>query len=182
MKKVSTVMLIVSIITAVLGLVLPSVLFSSPDIIGGAGIPSMRFYMRTLPGQVCCMCLLFGAAGVLCWGVSLLMHRASSLSDTALALGVSAAAALGLDCMLMFAGCFVMTHPERHPIALPVSIIGGCAAAVLLWLFISRLIRSLKASKNAKSMLVCTLAFTLHLIPFMYLTDFGYELTKTVLK
>ena len=182
MKKLSTSLLIVSAAAAILGLVLPAVLFSAPDIIGGAGVPTMRFYMQTLAGQVCFLCLIFGAAGVVTWGISLALHKALSICDTAWALGGSAATAAGLDCLLMFVGCFVMSSPARHPIALPVSIIGGCIASVLLWLFAAKLIRSLKKAKNLRSLLVCAISFTLHLLPFMYLVSFGYQLAKVILK
>ena len=182
MKKLLATLLIISAAAAVLGLMLPALLLPSPDIIGGAGLPSLRYYMRTLAGQACFLCMTLGAAGVVLWSISLLMHRGFALRAALLSLGASASAAAGLDCLLKFAGCFVMTHPSRHPIALPVSIIGGCIAAAMLWLFVSKLIIALKSAKSAKNLLICSVAFILHLLPFMCLFSFGYELAKAILK
>ena len=181
MKKTLFIMTAVAALAAVLGLMLPALL-PSPDIIGGAGMPSMRFFLRTLAGQACFLCLLLGIAGLISWGASLLLHRAFAPSTALLALGASMSLALGLDCMLMFAGCFIMTHPSRHPIALPVSVVGGILALIGLWLAVHLLIKRLKREKIKTAVLLCTVLFTCHLLPFMYLFSFGYDLAKAILK
>ena len=75
-----------------------------------------------------------------------------------------------------------MTNPARHPVALPVSIIGGCIAAVMLWLSLRWLLRELKSSPTKKSILPCTAVFTLNILPFAYLFDFAYSLLRELVK
>ena len=182
MKKLLTVLLVAGIITAALGFVLPFAVFDRPDIIGGAGLPTMRFYMRTTVGQIFLLMQLFGCAGIISWGASRLMYTGFSPQCSYLTLGASASVAAVLSCLLLFAGCFIMTSPSRHPIALPASIIGGCASLLMLWIFTKQLIVRLKAAKSKKAVLLSAIIFTTHLIPFVYLFSFAYSLLQEIIK
>jgi hypothetical protein len=181
-KKRLIISLAVCLVVAAAGLVLPCVVFDTPPIIGGAGRPTMQFYMRTSAGQALMLMQMFGAAGALSCGLALCLRKGLTPKSLWLSLAASAATAAGIDCLLMFAGCFVMSHPARHPVALPVSIIGGCIAAAALWLSLRWLLRELKSSPTKKSILPCTAVFTLNILPFVYFFSFCYELAKNLLK
>lgn len=182
MKKKLTISLTLSLLVAAAGLILPYMVFDAPSVIGGADRPTMQFYMRTGVGQVLMLMQMFGVSGALSCSVALCLHKGLSPKSLPLSLLASAAASAGLDCLLMFAGCFVMTHPARHPVALPVSIIGGCIAAAVLWLSLRWLLRELKSSPTKKVILPCTAVFTLNILPFVYFFSFCYELAKDWLK
>ena len=182
MKKRLIISLALCLLVAAAGLMLPYVVFDAPSIIGGAGRPTMQFYMRTSVGQVLMLMQMFGVSGALSCGVALCLHKGLSPKSLWLSLAASAATAAGLDCLLMFAGCFIMTNPSRHPVALPVSIIGGCIAAAVLWLSLRWLLRELKSSPTKKSILPCTAVFTLNILPFAYLFDFAYSLLRELVK
>ena len=182
MKNRLIISLAICLLVAAAGLMLPYVVFNAPSIIGGAGRPTMQFYMRTSVGQVLMLMQMFGVSGVLSCSVALCLHKDLSPKSLLLSLAASAATAAGLDCLLMFAGCFIMTDPSRHPVALPVSIIGGCIAAAVLWLSLRWLLRELKSFPTKKSILPCTAVFTLNILPFMYFFSFCYELAKDLLK
>lgn len=182
MKNRLIISLVICLIVAAAGLILPYVVFNAPSIIGGAGRPTMQFYMRTSVGQVLMLMQMFGAAGALSCGLALCLHNGLSPKSLLISLLASAAASAGLDCLLMFAGCFIMTNPARHPVALPVSIIGGCIAAAVLWLSLRWLLRELKSSPTKKVILPCTAVFTLNILPFVYFFSFCYELAKDLLK
>ncbi len=182
MKKRLIISLAVCLVVAAAGFVLPYVVFTAPPIIGGAGRPTMQFYMRTSVGQVLMLMQMFGVSGVLSCGLALCLRKGLTPKSLWLSLAASAAAAAGLDCMLMFAGCFIMTHPARHPVALPASIVGGCIAAGVLLLCIRLITRELKNTAAKKSILTCTVVFTLNILPFVYLFDFAYSLLRELLK
>ena len=182
MKKRLIISLAVCLVVAAAGFVLPCVVFNAPSIIGGAGRPTMQFYMRTSVGQALMLMQMFGAAGALSCGLALCLHKGLTPKSLWLSLAASAATAAGLDCLLMFAGCFVMSHPARHPVALPISVVGGCIAAAALWLSLRWLLRELKSSPTKKSVIPCAAVFTLNLLPFMYFFSFCYELAKDWLK
>lgn len=186
MKNRLIISLAICLLVAAAGLILPYMVFDAPSIIGGAGRPTMQFYMRTSVGQVLMLMQMFGVSGVLSCGLTLCLHKGLSPKSLLLSLLASAAAsaatAAGFDCLLMFAGCFIMTNPARHPVALPVSIIGGCIAAAVLWLCMRLLIKNLKNIGAKKSIIPCTAVFTLNILPFVYFFNFCYELAKDLLK
>ncbi|MBO7274813.1 MAG: hypothetical protein J6V15_00420, partial [Clostridia bacterium] len=65
MKKRLIISLAVCLVVAAAGFVLPYVVFTAPPIIGGAGRPTMQFYMRTSAGQALMLMQMFGVSGVL---------------------------------------------------------------------------------------------------------------------
>ena len=66
MKNRLIISLAVCLIVAAAGLILPYVVFDAPSIIGGAGRPTMQFYMRTSVGQVLMLMQMFAALFVIC--------------------------------------------------------------------------------------------------------------------
>lgn len=175
MKKFLIVLLCVSLLVTLAGFVLPHMYLQNTDIIGGADMFSLRFYYRTPLGKVCLLMQQFGTALVISCGVYLCFFKAFCLKRTAAALCLSAFTATALSSALLFASCFIMTSPQKHPIALPASVILGCislaAFCLLLWYY-TKLWRK---EKSKKGIFCDAVMYVCLIVPFAYLFDILYS-------
>lgn len=132
MKKLSTIALAVGGVFVAVGFSLP-VVFEHSEWLARA-LQSIYFFMDFTRFA----CWLFGGTTVFFGFIGLIfdkqISKRCSLKSIGLALGISALTALGLHCVLSFASCYFLTHPDNHPIRHPVSFIVG---SVCFWVFLA---------------------------------------------
>ena len=99
-------------------------------------------------------CWLFGGTTLFFGFVELIFDKQiskfCSLKSVSLALGISLLTALGLYCVLSFASCYFLTHPDNHPIRYPVSFIVG---SVCFWVFLALFCMYIKLRQKEPSAL-----------------------------
>lgn len=148
MKKLSTIALAVGAVFIALGFSLP-VLFEHIEWLAEA-LPSIYFYIDFTRFS----CWLFGGTTLFFGLVELIfdkqISKRCSLKSVSLALGISLLTALGLYCVLSFASCYFLTHPDNHPIRYPVSFIVG---SVCFWVFLALFCMYIKLRQKEPSAL-----------------------------
>lgn len=136
MKKYALIIFIISLLLLVAGLhftgILSAILPSKDiGIIGGADRPTANFLIGKILSNTL---ILFGLATAVCSLFSLILSRPIKnhccFPTSATALGLSACASLGAYSLLIFASCFFLTTPSKHPIAFPASVACGMIALI----------------------------------------------------
>lgn len=112
---------------------------------------------------------LIGGALILCGLFCLIFNKTvkenCTLKTSGISLAISAVTALGLYCATTFALCFVMTHPSKHPIALPASIIIGILCLIALILLLRIYCKQRKEKPSAKGIVIDILFAVIYIIP-----------------
>ena len=136
MKKYALIIFVISLLvlfsgvhfSGILSALLPS---DEIGIIGGADRSTANFLISKILSNTL---ILFGLATAVCSLFSLILSRPIKnhccFPTSATALGLSACASLGACALLIFASCFIMTDPSKHPIALPASVACGMIALI----------------------------------------------------
>lgn len=182
MKKILTAALVICVLVFAVGLVLPVIYLPRPDIIGGADVFTYRFYMSSALGKVCLSVMQPSAAGAISCAVYLCLSAGFEPRRAVCALGLSAALAAAACCGLIFASCFVMTSPHRHPIALPASVIGGCICCGLLCLFGYIYKRLWAKTKSKRGLLADITVCAVFFLPFVYLFSCACDIASGLIK
>ena len=139
MKKYALIIFIISLLLLVAGLHFTgtlSAILPSDDIgiIGGADRPTANFLIGKILSNAYGLLILFGLPTAVCSLFSLIFSRmvkkCCCFPTAATALGLSACASLGAYSLLIFASCFFLTDPSKHPIAFPASVACGMVALI----------------------------------------------------
>ena len=120
----------------------------SIGIIGGADKPTLLFLLKYSDGHLL-FALILGLTLFLCGGFCLIFKRTVTnncrLKTTALSLIISFFGASGLSCFFIWYSIVAFLEMSMHPIAYPLSIIGGILSLVA---FIIAIILYIKARKE----------------------------------
>ena len=139
MKKYALIIFVISLLvlfsgvhfSGILSALLPS---DEIGIIGGADRPTANFLIAKILKNGYGLLILFGLPTAFCSLFALILShpikKCCSIPTSATALGLSACASLGACALLIFASCFIMTDPSKHPIALPASVVCGMIALI----------------------------------------------------
>ena len=176
MKKSAFMILIISVLLLFAGLHLNGILSALlPDadvgIIGGADRPTVNLYRQKMLNQPHGLLILFGAVGALVSFLTLIFSRTvkkhCGFSTTATALGLAASASLGAYSLLIFASCFFLTTPSKHPINFPAS---ACTSMLALigFILLMALYFRLRAKKPSRPGVFCDVTFSLLCMPAFF--------------
>ena len=128
MKKASAIALLSAAALLSIGFALP-VLFETANTSGS--------YLSQISYQLGIVLKLFGGITAV-WGlIGLIFNKQinsrCTLKSSCVALGISATVSLGIYCVLSFLSCYFLTHPGKHPIRHPASLVLGviCFAVFL---------------------------------------------------
>ena len=182
MKKRLIIGLVISVLLFALGLILPAICLPRPDIIGGADVFTYRFYMSSALGKVCLLGMQLGAAGAISCAVYLCLSAGFEPKRALCALGLSAALAAAACCGLIFASCFVMTSPGKHPIALPASVTGGCICCILICLLGYIYKRLWGKTKTKRGLFADIASASVFFLPFVYAFSYLYDIAARLIK
>ena len=182
MKKTAIIILSVSVAVLLICILIPVILLSffennnSIGIIGGADGPTAIMISNTAFNGAIPMLVSFAIATALCCVCCLAFSKTvrehCTLKTSGIALSLSACTSLLFYCLLCFASCFIMTSPQRHPIAFPISIIVGIISAVSFVLLLSLYIKARRGKREIKGVLIDIVVFVLYFVPFFLLFDF----------
>ena len=176
MKKITLIILAVSLLFVCTGLHLNGIfseLFSDTDvgIIGGADRPTINRYFQKMLSHPHGLLIHFGAAGIFISFLTLIFSRTVKKNCTfptsGTALGLSACASLGAYSLVIFASCFFLTNPSRHPIRFPASVCIGWLALVGFILLMALYFR-LRAVKPSRIGVFYDATFSLLCIPAFF--------------
>ena len=138
MKKYALIIFVISMLllfsgvhfAGILSAILPS---DEIGIIGGADRPTANFLIGKLLNDGGLL-VLFGLPTAFCSLFALILSRpikkSCHLPTSATALGLSACTSFGAYSLLIFASCFFLTDPSKHPIAFPASVACGMIALI----------------------------------------------------
>ena len=138
MKKYALVIFMISLLLLFSGLHFAgifSALLPSNDIgiIGGADRPTANFLIGKILNDGGLL-VLFGLSTAFCSLFALILSRpvkkSCSFSTAATALGLSACTSFGAYSLVVFASCFFLSKPSKHPILFPTSISCGMIALI----------------------------------------------------
>lgn len=155
-KIYSSIVLISGLLLALTSVLVPIIKLSnytaqngSIGIIGGADGPTAIYLTSRLLGERLLFALILGLTLFLCGGFCLVFKRTVTnncrLKTTALSLIISFFGASGLSCFLIWYSIVAFLEMSMHPIAYPLSIIGGIFSLVA---FIITIILYIKARKE----------------------------------
>ena len=181
MKKRAAIVLGVSAVLLLVCILVPFGVLGAEQnetvgIIGGADGPTVIMIVGAFWEGVFPALITLSLSTVLCGLFCLLFSKAvkehCTLKTSGIALSLSACASLLFYCFLLFASCFIMTSPDKHPVTLPLSVVvGGVAAVAFVWLF--TLWVKFRAQKpSAKGVVFDILLFFDYLLPMFLLFDF----------
>ncbi len=181
MKKRAAIILSISAVVLLICVLVPSgVLGASKNesvgIIGGADGPTVimitgAFWDGVLPSFIT-LSLSTVLCGLFCLLFSKAVKEHCALKTSGIALSLSACASLFFYCALLFASCFIMTSPDKHPVILPLSILVGALAVVAFVLLLTVYVKSRAQKTSAKGVLIDILLFLSYLLPFFLVFDF----------
>jgi hypothetical protein len=173
MKKYAVIVFILSAFLLLAGLHLNGTLLPESDvgIIGGADRPTVNWYRQKMLSQPHGLLILFGAVGTLVSFLMLIFSRTVNnhcvFSTTATALGLSASASLGAYSLLIFASCFFLTTPSKHPIRFPTSACTGTLALIGFILLMALYFR-LRGKTPSRPGVFCDMTFSLLCMPAFF--------------
>lgn len=176
MKKIVLILLVVSLLSVFAGLYLNGILsMLLPDanvgIIGGADRPTANRYLREMLNRPHGLLILFGAVGAFVSCLALIFLRTVKkhcmFSTAATALSLSACASLGAYSLVIFASCFFLTTPSKHPILFPASACIGWIALIGFVLLMALYCR-LRAKKPSRLGVFCDVTFSLLCMPAFF--------------
>ena len=153
--------------TGILSAFLPS---TDIGIIGGADRPTVKFLLGKILNDGGLL-VLFGLPTAFCSLFALIFSHPIKnhchFPTSATALGLSACASLGACSLLIFASCFIMTNPSKHPIALPASV--GCGMITLIgFILLMILYCKLRGKKPSALGVFFDVAFSLMYMPAFF--------------
>ena len=175
MKKYALIIFIISLLmlfsgvyfTGILSALLPS---TDIGIIGGADRPTVNFLLKKILNDGGLL-VLFGLPTAFCSLFALIFSRSIKkhccFPTSATALGLSACASLGAYLLLIFASCFIMTSPSKHPIKLPASV--GCGMIALIgFILLMALYCKLRGKKPSALGIFFDMVFSFMYIPAFF--------------
>ena len=181
MKKRAAIVLVVSAALLLVCVLVPFGILGtaqnqSVGIIGGADGPTVimiagTFWEGVLPALIA-LSLSTLLCGLFCLLFSKAVKENCTLKTSGLALVLSACASLLFYCFMLFASCFIMTSPDKHPVTLPLSIAAGVVAAVAFVFLLSVYVKARAEKSSAKGILIDILLFLSYLLPFFFVFDF----------
>ena len=188
MKKYALIIFIISLLmlfsgvyfTGILSALLPS---TDIGIIGGADRPTVNFLLRKILNDGGLL-VLFGLPTAFCSLFALIFSRPIKkyccFPTSATALVLSVFASLGAYSLLIFAFCFIMTNPSKHPIAFPASV--GCGMIALIgFILLMALYCKLREKKPSALGVFFDIAFSLMYMPaFFWLCNILYTLLSKI--
>lgn len=177
MKKISTIVLIIGITLFIIGFILPLISFvfytaqnGSVGIIGGADGPTAIYLTSTLLFNKHSVVWLYGVAFIIsslfCLIFEKTLKKSCSIKTSGISLSISAIISLGIYCFFCFISCFIMTHPNKHPIIFPTSIILGILSFVALIILINFYVKARKEKPSVKGIIIDILFVITFLVPF----------------
>ncbi|MBQ8534039.1 MAG: hypothetical protein IJ462_04325 [Clostridia bacterium] len=142
------------IILSAIGIIITAVVFACPNLFDWllGYVPDDSYTLTRLPAEIMVMCKLLGITtalyGIAGWLLNLKTNRCS-IKTVGVSFALSATAGLGALCFLTFIACFMFSHPKRHPIQVPVSMIAGliCAAVFFALLYLYTRLRKKDMSR-----------------------------------
>lgn len=145
-------------------------------IIGGADGPTVIMIAGTFWEGVLPTLITFSLSTVLCGLFCLLFSKAvkehCTLKTSGMALSLSVCASLLFYSFLLFASCFIMTSPDKHPVTLPLSIVVGVVAVVAFAFLFAFYVKLRTERPSTKGVLIDILLFLSYLLPFFFVFDF----------
>ena len=145
----------------------------SIGIIGGADGPTAIYLTFRLSGGRLPIALILGLTLFLCGGFCLVFKRViisnCGLRTTALSLVISSFGASGLFCFFIWYGIVAFHEMSMHPIAYPLSIIGGIFSLVALMITIILYIKSRKENLKIKGIILDIITSIITLPIFFWL-------------
>ena len=179
MKKSALMIFILSLLFIFAGLHFTGLLSAFlPDgdtvgIIGCADRPTVNLRIREILNNAYSLLIAFGFPtaffGLFVLIFSNAVKKNCTIPTTSTALALSACASLGICSLLIFASCFIMTNPSKHPIAFPSSICVGMAA-LLGFILLMALYRKLRSKKPSSFGVCLDAVFSLMYMPAFFLT------------
>ena len=164
-KIYSSIVLISGLLLALTSVLVPIIKINeftaqngSIGIIGGADGPTAIYLTSRLLGERLLFALILGLTLFLCGGFCLVFKRTVTnncrLKTTALSLIISFFGASGLSCFLIWYSIVAFLEMSMHPIAYPLSIIGGIFSLVAFVSTIVFYVRARKDNLNVKGIIV----------------------------
>ena len=183
MKKVALVFALCGI-AAIIGFIavaFPATQGPSVGIIGGADGPTAILLVRST-GHLPMTVLSFGGAMLISGLFALIFNRSMakncSLRTSAISLGISASVSLEAFAFFLFASCYFLSNPNKHPIRHPVSLLVGIFALVALVSMICIYAKIRSKNKSLIGVLWDACLALLFLVPFSLAYNTLYELAR----
>ena len=143
----------------------------SVGIIGGADAPTLLFLLRYSDGHLL-FALILGLTLFLCGGFCLVFKRTVTnnckLKTTVLSLIISFFGASGLACFFIWYSIVAFLEMSMHPIAYPLSIIGGIFSLVAFIITIILYIKARKKNLKPKGIVIDILT-SITTLPILFL-------------
>lgn len=179
MRKVAVITLIIGVVMFLVGIFLPIILLEiytsqndSIGIIGGADTPSILLISNLILNNLPHVLMIFGGAIILsslfCIIFTKTVNKHCTLETSSISLGLSASASLGIYCVLVFISCHIMSHPSKHPITYPTSIILGLICLAIFAFLIFLYTKRREAKPSAKGVTIDIIFALTYLIPFFF--------------
>lgn len=174
MKKGATITLVIGLALLSAGVVLPVMAYSlqgnSVGIVGGAGIPTLRYLFNRSLVNGWFTLQAFGVTITISSLFCLIFHKTTqavcSLKTSGLSLGLSAVVSFGGYCVLSFLLCFYDAAPSRNPIRYSTSIMAGVASLAVCIVLFFMYAKQRKAMPSVKGVVIDLLFALLYGIPF----------------
>lgn len=156
----------------------------SVGIIGGADAPTLLFLLKYSDGHLL-FALILGLTLFLCGGFCLVFKRTVTnncrLKTTALSLIISFFGATGLACFFIWYSIVVFHEMSMHPIAYPLSIIGGIFSLVAFIITIILYIKSRKGNLKIKGIILDIITSIITLPIFFWLCAEIHNLLQRII-
>lgn len=193
MRKISTVALIIGVVMLLVGIFLPIIFMQiytaqngSIGIIGGADGPTAIYLTQRLFGNSLLILKLFGGAitlsGLFCSIFGRTVKENCTLKTSGISLGLSVVISLGVYCVVAFISCFVMTHPNKHPITYITSIILGLLCLALFVLLLYLYVKQRKVAPSVIGVIIDILFAIIYLTPFFFTYAWAHSIVSSWLK
>ena len=156
----------------------------SVGIIGGTDAPTLLFLLKYSDGHLL-FALILGLTLFLCGGFCLAFKRTVTnncrLKTTALSLIISFFGAAGLVCFFIWYSIVVFHEMSMHPIAYPLSIIGGILSLVAFIIAIILYIKARKEHFRIKGIVVDIITSIITLPTFFLVCTEIYNLLQQII-
>ena len=190
-KIYSSIVLISGLLLALTSVLVPIIKLSnytaqngSIGIIGGADAPTLLFLLRYSDGHLL-FALILGLTLFLCGGFCLVFKRTVTnncrLKTTALSLIISFFGASGLSCFFIWYSIVAFLEMSMHPIAYPLSIIGGIFSLVAFIITIILYIKVRKENFKIKGIVVDIITSIITLPTFFLVCTEIYNLLQQII-
>lgn len=191
-KIYSSIVLISGLLLALTSVLVPIIKLSnytaqngSIGIIGGADGPTAIYLTSRLLGERLLFALILGLTLFLCGGFCLVFKRTVTnncrLKTTALSLIISFFGASGLSCFFIWYSIVAFLEMSMHPIAYPLSIIGGIFSLVAFIITIILYIKARKENFKIKGIVVDVITSIITLPIFFLVCIEIYNLLQQII-